>query len=127
MAYDQTLADRISARLLARQVLAEEKKMMGGLAFMIRGSMCCGIVGHDLMLRIGPEQYQQVLHSSPHCREMTFTGRPLKGFVYIAPDGLANDTELDAWLAMGLAYNASLPEKAPKPAKTRSPKPRNTP
>ena len=87
MAYDERLADRIRA-VLADQPDRSERKMFGGLAFMIAGNMACGIVGDDLMLRLGEEGADGAL-DEPDTRPMDFTGRPLKSMVYVAHAGLA--------------------------------------
>lgn len=108
MAYDEKLADRV------RDVLEEEngvteQKMFGGLAFMVRGHMACGIVGDDLMLRLGAESAEQALER-PHVRVMDFTGRPMTGMVYVAPDGLRG-AALRRWVSKSVAYVESLPPK----------------
>ncbi|MFQ5589509.1 MAG: TfoX/Sxy family protein, partial [Nitrospiria bacterium] len=85
MAYDEGLAERLREIFIDRQGLVE-KKMFGGIAFMLCGHMCCGIVNETLMARVGPDQYAAAL-AHPHAREMDFTGRPMKGLVYIDPEG----------------------------------------
>lgn len=109
MAYDEGLAERVRglAQDLAR---LDEKKMFGGLCFLVRGNMAAGIVGDELMARVGPVAYAECLRL-PHAREMDFTGKPMKGLIYVAPDGIAEDEDLLAWLKRGLAYAASLPPK----------------
>ena len=89
MAFDEGLAERVREALRDRRDLTE-KKMFGGLCFLLGGNMCCGIVGDELMLRVGPEQYEPVL-ARPHAREMDFTGRALRGMVYVGSAGLAED------------------------------------
>ena len=86
-----------------------ERKMFGGLAFMLDGHMCCGIVGHDLMLRLGKDQAAQALEQ-PHVRPMDFTGRPMSGMVYIEPGGL-DDVALNRWLNQAAAFARALPPK----------------
>ena len=86
MAYDEKLASRIRT-LLGRSGEFDERKMFGGIAFMVDGHMCCGIVDKTLMLRVGTEAYKEALRR-PHTRMMDFTGRPLKGFIYVDPPGL---------------------------------------
>ena len=86
MAYDETLADRVRAVLSGRPGLTE-KKMFGGLSFLLHSSMACGIVKDELMVRVGPDGYDEAL-AQPHARLMDFTGRPMKGMVYVARDGL---------------------------------------
>lgn len=84
--------------------------MFGGLAFLVRGHMACGIVGHMLMVRTGPEAYSRAL-TQPHTREMDFTGRALTGFVYVVPEGLERDEVLGEWVRQGADFAASLPPK----------------
>lgn len=109
MAYDEGLAQRI------RETLAEsdgtvEKKMFGGLAFMLHGNMCIGVSGDDLMVRVGPEAYAEAL-AQPHARQMDFTGKPLRGFVYVDPLGIESDEDLEAWIERGTRFARSLPAK----------------
>ena len=109
VAYDEDLAERI--RVLAPTTLPlAERKMFGGLCFMINGNMCFGIVGDELMVRVGPNSYVTAL-ARAHAREMDFNGRPMKGFVYVAAPGLRSDRSLTAWLARGLSFAESLPAK----------------
>lgn len=109
MAYDEGLAHRVREALGHRPDLSE-RRMFGGLCFMLGGNMCCGIVGDDLMLRVGPTRYEEAL-SRAHAREMDFTGRALKGMVYVDPEGLAEDADLGRWLELGVAFAGSLPPK----------------
>jgi len=109
MAYDEDMAYRIREALAAQSGVTE-KKMFGGLTFMVNGHMCCGLAKGDLMVRVGPKQYEEAL-AQPHAREMNFTGRPMKGMIYVDPDGYHTDEELHAWVDRGLAFVASLPPK----------------
>jgi len=109
MAYDENLAARIRKLLAKRRGMAE-KRMFGGIAFMLRGNMCCGVVKETLMVRIGPEQYEKAL-VEPHARPMDFTGRPLKGFVYVGSGGYQTDEALRAWLQRAIDFALSLPAK----------------
>jgi hypothetical protein len=84
--------------------------MFGGLAFMIAGNMCVGIVGDDLMVRVGPDAAPDALEL-PHAREMDFTGRPMRGFVFVDAAGVTDRTDLEAWVDRGLAFAESLPAK----------------
>ncbi len=109
MAYDEGLAERI------REVLAEnpeirEKKMFGGLAFMVRGNMALGLMTDDLMVRVGTEEYEKAL-LMPHTRKMDLTGRPMKGFIIVELEGYEDDKILKAWINQGLTYAGSLPAK----------------
>ena len=99
MAYNEKLADRIRATL-AEDPRMSERKMFGGLAFLWRGRMSCGIVGGDLMVRVPLDEFDATLRK-PHVRPMDFTGRPLKGFVYVSPSGLSTATALAAWVSRG--------------------------
>jgi len=109
VAYDEGLGQRVREALSSRSDLIE-KKMFGGLCFLLGGNMCCGIVGEELMLRVGPEAYADVL-ARPHAREMDFTGRSMRGMVYVASPGLADDADLDAWLQPAVTFAGSLPPK----------------
>lgn len=109
MAYDEGVAARIRDEFGDRPDIAE-KKMFGGLAFMHSGNMCCGIVDDMLMARVGPVAYEEVLQR-PHTREMDFTGKSLKGFVYVEAEGFAEDDQLRFWLALCEAFTGSLPAK----------------
>jgi len=109
VAYDEELAERIRRALAGRKGLSE-KKMFGGIAFMLRGNMACGIVRDQLMVRVGPEQYDDAL-ARPHARPMDFTGRPMKGMVYVGPEGLRSDADLAGWLRRGVEFAASFPPK----------------
>ena len=104
MAYNEYLGERISNCLKGLGVAFEEKKMMGGLAFMVDEKMCVGVVKENLLARIDPDEYEEAL-TRKGCKPMDFTGRPMKGFVFIEPDGLDLDEELDYWVELALAYN----------------------
>jgi TfoX/Sxy family transcriptional regulator of competence genes len=109
MAYDEGLAERIRG-LLEDRGQVSERRMFGGLAFLVRGHMTVGIVKDELMVRVGPESYSQAL-SEQHARAMDFTGRPMKGLVFVSGEGLESDTDLERWVERGVAYAASLPRK----------------
>ncbi len=109
MAYDERLAIRIREVIGGRPDVTE-KKMFGGIAFMAGGNMACGIVGDELMVRVGPDAYEDAL-ARPHARLMDFTGRPMKGMVMVGRDGIAADDGLREWVGRGLAYAGSLPPK----------------
>ena len=78
--------------------------MMGGLTFMVNGKMCLGVSKDDLMVRLAPEVYDAALER-PGCREMNFTGRPMRGFVFVGPEGLGTEKELEYWLELALTFN----------------------
>jgi len=109
MAFDEGLAARIRDCLADRSD-AVEKKMFGGLTFMVRGHMACGVSGEEIMVRVGPEGYDAAL-ARPHAREMDFTGRSLKGFVFVAPEGFASDDALGTWVELGVEFVSTLPPK----------------
>jgi len=109
MAYDEGLAQRVRERLEERRGITE-KKMFGGLCFLVNGNMCFGILGEELMLRVGQSAYADCL-ALPHTREMDFTGRAMKGMVYVSPPGFESDGDLAAWLERGLVFAESLPSK----------------
>jgi TfoX/Sxy family transcriptional regulator of competence genes len=103
MAYDERLAERIREELAGVRKV-EEKKMMGGLTFMVNGKMCVGILKEDLMVRIDPLIYEHALLQAG-CREMDFTGRPMKGFVFVSPEGTRGKKSLSYWVSLALDYN----------------------
>ncbi len=117
MGFDVVIAERIRRSLSAKKVVVE-KKMFGGLCFMVNGYMCCGVQGGDLMLRVGAEQYEKAL-KRPNTRPMDFTGNPLRGFVYISPKGLKTGRQLDGWLSIALAHAESLPTRPRKKQKIK--------
>ena len=92
MAFDETVAARVR-KALARQPGVTEQKMFGGLAFMVKGNMCCGVLGARLVLRLGEEAAADALRE-PHTRLMDFTGKPMKSMVYVAPEGYHQDAAL---------------------------------
>ena len=112
MAYDEALADRIR-EALARERGVDEIKMMGGLCFMIRGHMALGVVGEQLMVRVGPEGYERALRRA-HTREMDFTGRSMRGFVFVEPAGIRTKRSLSSWVAPATAFAKSLPPRRAK-------------
>jgi len=109
MAFDDGLAERVRD-LTAELPDMSERKMFGGLCFLRSGNMCFGIVGSELMVRVGPDAYDDAL-ALPNAREMDFTGRSMRGLVYVGEDGISEDGDLAAWLARGLDFAASLPPK----------------
>jgi TfoX/Sxy family transcriptional regulator of competence genes len=103
MTYSEELANRVRT-ILVEHPKVEEKKMMGGLTFMVNNKMCVGILQDDLMARIDPAVYESALEKRG-CREMDFTGRPMKGFVFISPDGTKTNKDLHYWIGLALEYN----------------------
>jgi len=120
MSYDEGLAARTRAILAARADLGE-RKMFGGLAFLVGGHMCCGIIGTELMVRVGPEGFERAL-SQAHARPMDFTGKPLRGMVNVAAAGLRTDRSLRAWIARGLRFVTMLPPKSASTKAKRQPR-----
>src|SRR5437773_11780993 len=118
MAYDEGLAERIRG-VLDEQPSVSEKRMFGGVAFLVQGHMSVGIVKDKLMVRVGPESYDRVLRER-HARKMDFTGRPMKGFVYVVPSGYESDADLQHWVNLRVSYVTSLPAK-PSSGWTRPP------
>ena len=109
MAYDEQLAERVRA-VLSDEFGVTEQKMFGGLAFMLRGNMCVGVMGDDLILRLGPDRGPTALEE-PGISVMDFTGRPMKAFVMAEPATIASDDDLRRWVGEAVAFAASLPEK----------------
>lgn len=112
MAIDEGLAQRVRECLEGLQAV-EEKKMFGGLVFLLNGNMCVGLVRDSLMVRVGPDAYAASLEM-PDARPMDFTGKPLTGFVYIEPQGIAEDADLAGWVERGVVFAAALPPKERK-------------
>ena len=109
MAYDEGLAQRI------REVLAErpglvENKMFGGIGFMLQGNMACGVLKDELIVRVGPERYEEAV-TRPHTRPFDFTGRPMRGWVTVASEGYESDEALQGWVQQGVDFALSLPPK----------------
>ena len=112
MAYDEGVAQRVR-EALADQRGVTERKMFGGIAFMLRGNMCCGVVGEELMLRVGPDGYDEAL-AERDARPMDFTGRPMRGMVYVASQGFESDADLARWVGRAADFARSLPPKPPR-------------
>lgn len=104
MAYDLNLADRIRKVLNGTGIRYKEKEMFGGIAFMVRDKMCIGIIKNDLMARIDPEINSSALKKKG-ARPMEFTGRPMKGYLYIAPEGVDSQKDLTYWINQCLEFN----------------------
>lgn len=112
MAYDEKMADQIRALLESRRDVTE-RKMFGGVAFMVNGNMFVGLASEDLMVRVGADEHAKAL-ARPHARPMDFTGRPMKGYVFVSPDGYRNSKALESWVNRGLNFALTLPKKAKK-------------
>lgn len=118
MAYDEALAERVRA-IMARDGLSE-RKMFGGLCFMLNGNMLAGVETRGLMLRVGPERFEDAL-ARPGARVMDFTGRPMVGYVYVAHSACETDADLKSWLDEALGFVETLPPKSgSRPSKAKS-------
>lgn len=122
MAYDEGLAERIREILEGRSRITE-KKMFGGVAFLLGGKMFCGLAKNQLMLRVGPDAYDEAL-AKPHVRPMDFTGRPLRGYVYVAPAGYKTERALREWVERATAFVATLSATVKRPRATKPTKPK---
>ena len=117
MSYDEGLFQRIAAILKSTKGI-EPKKMFGGICFMHKGNMLCGIDGHRLMVRVGPKQYELAL-SLEHASVMDITGKPMKGFIFVSENGYKTDKDLSKWLDLGLIFTATLPPRNTKKKKVK--------
>jgi hypothetical protein len=110
MAYDEYLAERIQLVFKEKRISVEARKMMGALCFMVNDKMCCGIHIHKktneslLMARIGEKVYEKEL-AKPECLPMDFTGRPMKGYIFVTPDGFDMDEDLSYWIQLCIDFN----------------------
>ncbi len=109
MAYDLNLAQRIRDLLSGQSGLAE-KNMFGGISFLIRGNMACGVIGDELVVRVGQEGYETALET-PHARPFDFGGRTSKGWVFVEPTGFEADADLQEWIQRGVDFASTLPAK----------------
>jgi TfoX/Sxy family transcriptional regulator of competence genes len=109
VAYSEELAQRIRDVIGGRSGVTE-RKMFGGVAWMVDGNMAVGTLGDDLMVRLNPDDADHALHE-PQVRPMDFTGRPMRGFITVDAAGIASDTELARWIDAGASHAASLPPK----------------
>ena len=109
MAYDEGLAQRVR-EALAEQPELVEKKMFGGVGFMVQGNMACGVNRDNLIVQVGPASYEGAL-AQPHTGPFDMTGRPMKGWVVVVPDGYASDRDLERWVQQGLVFVLTLPRK----------------
>ena len=109
MAYDEALAEQIRD-VLGRRSDVDERKMFGGIAFLVAGNMACGVMGDDLMVRMGPAD-AETLEAEPGARRFDMGGRPMKGWLLVAPEVTTDDSELERWVSRGEAFAASLPPK----------------
>jgi hypothetical protein len=114
MAFDETLAARVRDILIERGPF-EERKMFGGLAFMVSGRMCCGVLAGDLVVKVGKDRGAELLASHAHVRSFDFTGRPMSGIVYVGPAVTADDSALRAWVSEGADFVAAELAKPVRP------------
>jgi TfoX/Sxy family transcriptional regulator of competence genes len=113
MAYDEKLADRVRELIAETHKNSEEKKMFGGLCFMVNDKMCVGVEQERLMLRIDPDKYEEVLDKEG-CTPMDFTGKPMKGYVFVDKNVVKTKKQLQFWINLALEYN-----KIAKPSKKK--------
>ena len=109
MAYDEELAQRVRDQL-SDEPSVTEKAMFGGLAFLLDGNMAVGLSGDELMVRVGPDASDEAL-ARPHTRVFDMTGRPMRGWILVAAEGVGSDDELAAWVERGATFARSLPPK----------------
>src|SRR5436189_2499302 len=109
MAFDESLAARIRRRL-ARRKNVEEKKMFGGVGFLLNGNMLVGVWKDSLIVRLGPDEGDEAL-KEPHVKAFDITGRPMKGWVLVEPDGIENDEQLSAWIQRAVKFVGTLRAK----------------
>ncbi|MGH2788385.1 MAG: TfoX/Sxy family protein [Actinomycetota bacterium] len=109
MAYDEELAARVR-EILEERVEPGQRKMFGGIAFMVNGHMCCGVIKEDLVLRLSPDVADKALED-PNVRPMDFTGRPMKGFVFVSDEGTRTEARLRRHLRSALEFVETLPPK----------------
>lgn len=110
MSFDESLAVRCR-RILTREPGLNERKMFGGLSFLLKGNMICGVLGRKLVVRVDPGAAYDEALKKPHVRPMDFTGRQLRGFVYVLAEGLARDDSLRNWLRIAVTFGRALPPK----------------
>jgi TfoX/Sxy family transcriptional regulator of competence genes len=122
VAYDERLAERVRDVLAPYGDAITERKMFGGLAFLHDGNMCVGLLGDELMVRVGPDAYDAAL-ARPGARPMDFTGRPMRGLVMVASDAVAHYRSLRAWVERGLTFTSRLPPKTGGTTRRRRPAP----
>ena len=109
MTYNQSSAQRIREQMKKNPGFVE-KKMFGGICFLLNGNMACGILNDDIIVRVGKEAYEGCL-ALPHTRQFDITGRPMTGWVMVSPEGYQSDAELETWLQKGIDFAKALPPK----------------
>jgi hypothetical protein len=111
MAFDDQLAQRVRERLEARADI-DERRMFGGLAFLLAGNLCCGIHGEELIVRLEADDAAQLLETESDVRPFDITGRPMRGWLLVGPRATAEDDELHGWIDRSVAFASGLPPKA---------------
>jgi TfoX/Sxy family transcriptional regulator of competence genes len=101
MSYDERLADRVRTALSGTEGISE-RRMFGGIAFLVDGKMCVGVLNDELVVRVGPSRNDDALKRA-HTRQMDFTGRPMRGMIYVSSPGLARGATLRSWIEQGIA------------------------
>jgi TfoX/Sxy family transcriptional regulator of competence genes len=109
MAYNQRLASRVRGILKGRKQITE-KEQFGGIGFLVRGNMACGVLGEDLLVRVGPAGHEAAI-ANRHARPFALTGKPSRGWVLVEPSGLRTEPGLRRWVELGLRFAQSLPSK----------------
>jgi TfoX/Sxy family transcriptional regulator of competence genes len=117
MAYDEELAERVRHAVGPRPDVTE-RKMFGGVAFLLDGKMFCGLAKSKLMVRVGPERHQQAL-AEAHVSPMDFTGRPMNGYVYVEPEGCRTMKAVKKWVDRAIAFVGTLPAGSKRPARRK--------
>ena len=112
MAYDEELAAR-AKEIIEELAELREQKMFGGIAFMVNDHMCVGVINEDLVLRLGDDEGEAALED-PNVRPMDFTGRPMKNFLFVSPEGVRNEEDLRGWIKKAHDFVLTLPPKKPK-------------
>ena len=110
MAYDTKLEERIKGNLKGTRGLIE-KKMFGGVGFMIRGNMACGVMKDDLIVRFDPDQHNQIIKRAHVKPFMATRGKPMSGLILVEPEGCKTDKALNEWIQMGVEFAKTLPPK----------------
>jgi len=110
MAFDEALAERVRARLDARSDV-DERRMFGGIGFLIAGNMCCGVHGDELIVRVDPDEGGRLLETESGARPFDMTGRPMRGWLLVSAAAVAEEPDLERWVRRAEAFAAGLPPK----------------
>jgi TfoX/Sxy family transcriptional regulator of competence genes len=110
VAFDENLAQRVRG-VLDTRVDVDERRMFGGIGFLIAGNMCCGVHGEDLIVRLDPDEAGELVDSESGARPFDMTGRPMRGWLFVAPEATAEDSDLERWVRRSEAFASSLPPK----------------